>query len=107
MRIDARLPLRFGPLASRALSDAVVTDGHEVIAEPAARFTSDGVASCACCAPRSGAAVALAALFRQRATSTEAPFTSVLAVVDAQGRSSVLAALQSDPLIIARYRFEE
>ena len=107
MRIDARLPVRFGPLQGRLADEAVLLDSDVDAAEPAGRFTvgQEGhAADCACCMPRSGAALALAALFRDRATGGGAAFRGVLAVVGADGEAAVRAALVADPLVSGRYR---
>ena len=106
MRIDARLPVRFGPLSSRLVNEAVLSDGVEADG-PSARFSvGDGhAAGCLCCLPRSGAAVALAALFRERAVGPA--FSGVLAVVGAEGEVAVRAALAGDAVASARFRLTE
>ncbi len=107
IRIDARLPLRFAPLAARGPDEAVLTDRGITAAAPFARFTpgaADHPVDCACCAPRSGAAVALAALFRARAVGRGTPFRGVLAVVGHAGEAAIRAALRDDPLAFARFR---
>jgi hypothetical protein len=105
LRIDARLPVRFAPLHTRRPDEAVLTDGAAAPA-PSARFMPAGGAhgaGCACCVPRSGAATALATLFRERAVGGPA-FAGVLAVVGAAGEAAVRAALAADPLVSARFR---
>ena len=107
MRIDARLPLRFGPLESRAAHEAVLLDHDAPAPQPAAWFTPaqvDHPNDCACCVPRAGAALALAALFRDRAVGQGAPFQGVVAVVGVEGEAAVRAALESDPVVSGRYR---
>ena len=75
--MDARLPIRFGPLDTRAPDEAVLTDGAAVPG-PAASFEPGMAGShqpdCTCCAPRSAAATALAQLFRNRALAPGPPF---------------------------------
>ena len=109
MRIDARLPLRFGPLDSRRPNEAVLTDGVEAQA-PMARFavvTGPGLPhgpDCACCLPRSAAATALSDLFRTRAIASGTAFQGVLAVVGEGGEAAVRSALADDPVVSARFR---
>ncbi|MGI4950731.1 MAG: hypothetical protein ACRYGM_02910 [Janthinobacterium lividum] len=115
--LDARLPVRFGPLDSRTPTDAVLTDrsvdgsiDDAAVAAPSARFQPAAPthpAGCACCLPRSTAALALATLFRDRALSPATPFAAVLAVVTPQGEAAIRAALQDDPLASARYRLAQ
>ena len=107
MWMDARIPVRFGPLQSRTLGDAVLTDtsadrtgAWAVIAQVPGGHSLD----CVCCLPRSGAAVALGTLFRLRATTAEAPFRAVLAVVGPANEAAVRAALIDDPVAAARFR---
>ena len=64
------------------------------------------VLGCACCLPRSGAATALAALFRSRAVNG-AEYRSVLAVVTSDGEAAIRAALTSDILAAARFRLAD
>jgi hypothetical protein len=111
--LDARLPVRFGPLDGRTPTDAVLTDrsidGGAVTA-PSAQFLPaepTHSAGCACCLPRSTAALALATLFRHRALSPAAPFAAVLAVVTPEGEAAIRTALQNDPLASARYRLAQ
>lgn len=89
MRIDARVPVRFG--SSLQPGEARLTLGvtsHEP--------------GCTCCLPRSAAGLALAALFQARATGAVPWFTGIVAV-DAD-RAAVEAALQTDPIAVARFR---
>ena len=106
MRIDARLPVRFGPLASRQPDEAVLTDAATLPAGPAQRFDAvpQHAADCACCMPRSAAALAMAALFRARVVGQGAAFRGVLAVVGPDGARAVRAALEADPLVSGRFR---
>lgn len=91
MRIDARIPVRFGPKASLSDNEAWVSglqSGH--------RF------GCACCGTRSAAGLTLAALFQARATGTVPWFTG--AVADEADRPAIEDALRLDPIASARYR---
>ncbi len=104
--IDARLPVRFGVLSERQPGEAVLSDGPDAAA-PFARLgaaTSGHPAECSCCLPRSGAALALAALFRERAVGRGTAFDGVLAVVGPEAEQAVRAALTDDPIVSGRYR---
>ena len=105
--MDARLPIRFGPLDSREHGEAVLTDGP-VVSMPAAAFVVQPghVIDCTCCAPRSGAAAALAQLFHNRAIATGPAFKSVLAVMGRDGEAAVRDAVLNDPLVSARFRLQ-
>ena len=98
MRIDARLPLRFGPSETLRPDEALLTDAS------IAPATSPHGAACACCIPRSGAALALATLFRNRATGSGPPFRAVLASVGRANEDALKAALESDPVASGRFR---
>lgn len=107
MWMDARIPVRFGPLQSRTAGEAVLTDANSdgpgawaVIAEMPGAHPPD----CVCCLPRSGAAIALGTLFRLRATTADAPFRAVLAIVGPVNEAAVRAALTDDPVAAARFR---
>ena len=106
MRIDARIPVRFGPVSTRKPAEAVLLDREEACSPPAERFVPDAghQAGCVCCTGRSAAALALAGLFRQRAVSNTAPFTGVVADVGAGGAQAVRDALAQDPLVSGRFR---
>jgi hypothetical protein len=107
MFIDARVPLRFGPLASRTADEAVMLDSDLPAEAPVARFNparGGHAPDCACCVPRSAAAAALAALFRERAVGHGPPFRGVLAVVGPDGEAAVREALANDPVAAGRYR---
>ena len=108
VRIDARVPVRFGTAEDADTGDAVLFEGEGTPASQlAAQFTvQPGIhaAGCACCLPRSGAALALAELFTRRARGG-AEFRSVLAVATSEGgRAAIVDALQSDPVASARFR---
>lgn len=109
MFIDARLPLRFGKPHDRTPNEAVLTDGPEPYQPPSARFEGTTTprthpTDCACCNPRTAAALSLAALFQNRATTSTPAFTRVLAVVTPEGETAIRQALATDPLVSARYR---
>ncbi len=108
MFIDARIPLRFAPLASRTPHEAVLTDTQPPPQPPSATFepvpSTTHPIDCACCLPRTAAALALAALFRDRATTPGPAFKSVLAAVTPTSEAAIRAALATDPLASARYR---
>jgi len=73
----------------------VLTEGLADIGHPS---------ECVCCTPRTGAAEALSRLFQQRARGELAFFHRVLIATDEAGRAAVSAALQSDPVVSARFR---
>ena len=107
MRIDARLPLRFGALTGRQAGEAVLLDADLPCAAPVAWFdpaVSSHDLACACCAGQSAAGVALAALFRARAMGTGPAFRGVLAVVGERGEAAVRAALETDAVASGRFR---
>ena len=106
MFVDARLPVRFGPIDGRKPDEAVLTDGDHDAAPPFARFSPEAghAVDCLCCLPRSGAARALADLFRARAVGQGPPFRGVLAVVGPTGETAVRAALADDPVASGRFR---
>ena len=106
LRIDARVPVRFGDAADARDGDAVLAEGATAPG-PSASFTAQAglhAAGCACCTPRSMAAVALADLFTRRARGA-VEFRSVLVVTTSEaGRAAVADALRTDPVASARYR---
>ena len=110
MFIDARIPIRFGPVGTRLPGEAVLTDGAAVpppqagFATPSQHDSSQHPAGCPCCLPRSEAATALSRLFRERALSTGPAFNGVLAAVSPAGEQAVRAALEADPAVAGRYR---
>ena len=104
MRIDARIPLRFGSLEDRRPGEAVLTD-HAQPTAPSARFTptpETHTPDCACCNGRTNAALALAALFRDRAIGPM--FHAVLASATPAAEAEIRAAIESDPIVSTRYR---
>ena len=111
MWIDARIPVRFGTLQTRAAHEAVLTDtglsgpgDWACIPDAQPSHAVAHALSCNCCSPRTAAAVALGALFRTRATGTGAPFRGVLAAVGPYAEAAVRAALATDPVTVARFR---
>ena len=112
MRIDARLPLRFGTLADAREGDAVLLPqgapappGLPVAYLPAGAYAATGhAAGCVCCSPRNPAAQALGSLFLRRGRGEVAAFRSVLAAVGEADAGLVRAALLSDPLASGRFR---
>lgn len=109
--MDMRVPLRFGSLAEAGPDDALLVE-DAVDATMSGRATARfGVASgshgtgCVCCPPRSPAGLALARLFQARARGEVAFFRQVLAVTSSAGAAALVqAALDSDPLVAARFR---
>lgn len=102
---DPRLPLRFGPAATRRPNEALLTEGWGV--GPTPSFTVAPVRpahlpGCACCAPRSAAAVVLAEIHRARAVGS--PFEAVLADVTPATAATIRLALDTDVLASARFR---
>jgi hypothetical protein len=115
MRIDARLPLRFGTLADARDGDAILLS-HGAPAPPGlpAAWLEEKVdtaaghpAGCACCIPRNAAAQALSLLFLRRGRGEVAAFRTVLAAVGPADADLVRAALQSDPLVSGRFRLAQ
>ena len=91
MRIDARIPVRFGPILGVRAGEFPLTPGGGAH-QP----------GCACCRSRSAAGLALAALFQARATGGIPWFTGVVA--DEADRAAVEEALRNDPVAAARFR---
>lgn len=108
--IDARIPLVFGSVADGAVGRAFLVEGGLAVppGAPVARFVPPQVghaAGCACCVPRGPVAVALDGLFLARTRSACGWFTSTVAVVSTQaGRTAILAALEADAVVSARFR---
>ena len=105
---DSRLPLRFGPVASRRADEAVLFEGAGPVASPSQAIVPapfGHAAGCMCCRPRSGAANALATLFRLRAIGAD--FDAVLADVAPATQAALRAALADDLLASARFRLAE
>ena len=109
--VDARVPVRFGLVSDADAGSALLIEGDAPAPDgvAAARFTAEAAGphprGCPCCAARSPAAVALAALFLARARGEVVFFRTVLAVCPTtEGETAVRAALESDPLVIAWFR---
>jgi hypothetical protein len=115
--IDARIPVTLLP--DPAALPAALAGGRpaallaeaEAPADTGARatetFTSAAAhpAACACCAGRSGAALALDRLFQARAKGTAAWFDRVVVLApSAAARADLAQALAADALTSARYR---
>ena len=109
MRIDARLPVRFGPVTDAGPGDAVLLPAGAVAPDglPAAWLlppAAGHAVGCACCRPRDAAAQALGGLFLRRGRGEVGAFRSVLAALGPEDASQVRAALEADPLVSGRYR---
>ena len=107
--VDARVPVRLGAWADAQAGDAVLAeaDGPAPDGVPVARFDAAGehAAGCACCVPRTAAALALDRLFQARARGEVPFFRRVLAVTATpEGDLAVWSALRLDPLTSGRYR---
>ncbi len=106
---DGRIPVSLGPGTPCAGDALLVQDGLPAPdGFPAIRFRlpAEGMAhavGCPCCAPRNPAAAALGMLFRARARGEVPWFERVLALADARGRATVIAALTDDLLVTARF----
>ncbi len=106
--MDLRIPLRFTTRAEAKLGDALLIEGDAPRTTlPCQSFTlqeTGHALGCLCCAPRSAAGLALAALFTGRATA-RVDFKTVAAVVSSEaGRQAILDALRDDPVASARFR---
>ena len=103
---DDRIPLRFGPASGAEAAEAVLVEHGRLAPESGAvaRFAGGGMhlALCACCGGRHPAAVALAALFQDRARGRVPWFTGVVA--DVANPVGVAEALRSDLVAAARFR---
>ena len=109
MRIDARVPVRFGVLADAGEGDALLLPSGALPPSGWPAEVMDGKASghavgCACCQPRNAAAQALGTLFFRRARGEVGWFRRVLAVVGPGEAAMVKAALEADLLTLARFR---
>ncbi len=95
---DARVAVVFGAASDAGVGDVVLSDGLVAAGHPA---------GCACCTSRAAAAEALGRLFLQRARGEVAFFRRVIIDTDDTGVAAVKAALQSDPVVSARFRYAE
>lgn len=107
---DPRLPVVVGE-ADGPTDAAYLLEGSGAApaeAAPLARFVPDGashLAGCRCCGGRSGAARALDALFLARARGEAKLFGVVVALVQTDaGRDALVAALEEDRVVRARFR---
>lgn len=109
--MDARVKLRIGAADTAGPDDALLIEGDAAVADGRvhARFavpegTSHSI-GCACCLPRGPVAEALSRLFLQRVRGDVKFFSEVVAVPrSAVGEAAIRAALQEDPLVMARFR---
>ncbi len=111
--VDARLPVRFGPIDAVGPESALLIEGDAPAPPgvPVARFVLAASSyppghppGCACCAPRGPAAEALGRLFLDRARGGRL-FRDVVAVTRGPaGKAAVRAALAQDLLAAARFR---
>ena len=95
LMFDARIPVVFGSSQDAQEGDAVLARGLDGV--------SRHDAGCACCVARTPAAQALSDLFMQRARGQVAFFRRVLVDGDT-AEAAVRAALQSDLMVVARFR---
>ncbi len=95
LMVDARVAVVFGSASERQEGDVVLSVGLVGAGHPG---------GCACCISRTAAADALGHLFLQRARGDVAFFRRVLVDTDEVGEEVVRAALQSDPVVSARFR---
>jgi len=110
--VDARVPVRFGSVSDADAGSALLIEGDAPAPDGVAvtRFIAGSAAGphpagCPCCATRSPAAVALAALFLARARGEVDFFRTVVAVCPTpEGEAAVRAAAEFDPLVVAWFR---
>lgn len=111
---DGRIPLRFAAAADIRPGEAVLwEDGAGSppgLPPPGAVVARFGALAahrpgCFCCGGRGPAAVALGALFQDRARGRVAWFAGVVAVV--RDPAGMAAELAGDVLVAARYRFTD
>ena len=95
LMVDARVEVVFGRASEAREGDVVLSEGLAGVCHPI---------GCACCTPRSASADALSRLFLQRARGEVAFFRRVLVDADEVGQAAVRIALQSDPVVSARFR---
>lgn len=109
--LDARVKLRIGTADMAGPDDALLIEGDGPAPEGIVhgRFLSLEAGShpigCACCLPRGPVAEALTQLFLQRVRGEVAYFSAVVAApCSAAGEAAIRAALQEDPMVMARFR---
>jgi hypothetical protein len=108
--LDARVLVKLGRLEQAGPGDALLVEGDGPVGGGAhfRPVASEHSAGCACCAPRSPAALALNALFQARAKGEGPFFRRVVAVTQTEaGRTAVWAAVSSDPLTAGRFRLAD
>jgi hypothetical protein len=93
---DPRIPVYAGAPDLAAGEDVVVRETLAPVAHGP---------GCACCAPRSALARALARLFLARARGDMALFTRVIVACAPDEAAAVAAAIAADPVSAARFRF--
>jgi len=98
LRIDARIPVAFGPASAARPQDAVLVPPGS---------GPDHMAGCACCLARTPTAEALGHLFQQRARGEVPWFTRILIVADPDEEAAVMLAVLQDPVVSARFRVEQ
>jgi hypothetical protein len=111
--LDARTPVRLLAHAAEAPPGAAVLaeDGAPLPAAPARveRYATPVATAhpigCACCQPRSPAAIALDRLFLARMRGETPWFKEIVALAATDvGRQAVTAALEGDSVTLARFR---
>lgn len=104
--IDARIPVVFGHGQAAQEGDVVLADMLDGLPRHDWVDAPEHGAGCACCVARTPAAQALSRLFMRRAKGEMAFFRRVL--VEGQAlEAAVRAALQSDPVVAARFRLAQ
>ncbi len=104
--LDARIPVVINP-DELAAGDAVLVEAGVAVPPGAGVFVAEGphVVGCGCCAGRYGAALALDRFFLLRARGELAFFRRVaVRTVSPAGEASVRTAIETDPVVSARYR---
>ena len=115
MHIDARIPVRFMPLAPEpGRPDEILLLPHGarevpsgwlavVHLPPPAGAAFGHAAGCSCCLPRSAQAAALTRLFQARARGETGFFRAVAAALPEGEAASLRLLLRSDPYLSACY----
>jgi hypothetical protein len=99
MSNDTRIPVRVGAAASAGPRSHVLFAADLLAPSALQRHAS----ACACCAPRSGLARALARLFLAQVRGEVAPFDEVI-VVGGLGAGALASAIAEDVVTAARFR---
>ena len=112
--MDARVRLRIGTADTAGPDDALLIEGDAAVPDGRvhARFALPEAAShsigCACCLPRGPVAEALSRLFLLRVRGDVKFFPEVVAVPrSVVGEAAIRAALQEDPMVMARFRLAD